>query len=167
MAGTRTVAAAAAVVALWAGARIAGQQSASTTLVVHVPPEAHLNPPAVSLRFRLPADASQAVPFSAWVRALPNQRIGVTAVLRDLSGPAGAVPGSALRWRGSRSAATHGGAEAACAGGSFATGASQQLVSGWNRSGTLTCALVFSLSEDLPPGDYSGSVSLMFAEPLP
>jgi hypothetical protein len=56
------------------------------------------------------------------------------------------------------------GAEAArCAGGSFASGDTQDLVAGWQHSGVLTCAVTFSLADprSLPPGAYTGMVDFI------
>jgi hypothetical protein len=80
--------------------------------------------------------------------------------LANLSGPAGAVPISAIRWSGSSLVAAAGAQAASCAGGSFPSGDTQDLVAGWQRSGTLTCAVTFWLADprSLPPGAYTGVV---------
>ena len=132
-----------------------GQRTATTTLVVQVRPEAYVSPSHVSLAFPVAADGttrSITIPVAAWVRALPGQRI------RVLGRASGDVPDGSLTWSGVRTAATGGGGEAACTGGTLA--ASQDLVSGWGRSGTLTCSVTFALRPGLPPGNYSASVEL-------
>jgi len=143
------------------------QQRSTTALVVQVTPEARLNLAQIALNFRVSADGmsdvtSQTQMVAAWVRALPGQAIRVTASAGALGGPSGSVPLSALSWSGSVAGATAGGQQAACTSGSFGTGASQDLVAAWARSGTLACAVTFSLADprSLPPGLYTGLVSL-------
>jgi hypothetical protein len=157
----------AAMAALWPAARVGAQRSATTILVVRVAPEAHLNPSQVTLHFRVSTDGAsditaQTETVAAWVRALPGQRIRLTAGPAILTGPAGAVPGSLIRWSGSAARATSGGQSATCTSGSFEGTAAQDLVAGWQRSGTLTCAVTFSLSDprSWPPGAYAGVVDL-------
>ncbi|MBZ5624916.1 MAG: hypothetical protein LAQ69_40370 [Acidobacteriia bacterium] len=148
-------------------ATVAAQRTATTTLVVRVAPEQRLNVSRVSLQFRVSADGagdvtSQTATVAAWVRALPGQRIRLTATTGSLSGPPGAVPSSAIRWSGSPASATGGGQGASCTSGSFESHGPQDLVAGWTRSGTLSCAVVFSLADprSLPPGQYTGTVDL-------
>ena len=143
------------------------QRTATTNLVVQVAPEARLSPSRVELRFVVSGDAAsdltnQTAAIAAWVRALPSQRIRLLAHFAGLSGPSGTVPTSAIRWTGSNTHATLGAQASTCAGGSFAGGASQDLVAGWQRSGMLACAVTFSLADprSLTPGVYSGVVDL-------
>jgi hypothetical protein len=164
----RTIVAGAVVAALWPSARVVAQRSGSTILTVNVAPEAHLNLSHVALRLVVSADgsgdiASQTAVIATWVRALPNQRIRLIGHLANLSGPAGAVPVSAIRWSGSSLGAAAGALAASCAGGSFASGDTQDLVAGWQRSGTLACAVTFSLADprSLPPGAYTGVVDFI------
>ena len=105
---------------------------------------------------------SQTETIVAWVRALPGQRIRVLARIANLSGQSGTIPGSAIRWNGATQRATGGGQAATCSGGSFAGGDTQDLVAAWRASGTLTCALTFSLDDprSLAPGIYTGAVAL-------
>jgi hypothetical protein len=154
-----------AIATLWPIARIGAQPSGSTALVVRVTPEAHLNPQRVALHFSVSRDgtsdsAAQPAQVAAWVRALPDQQIRLLASA-ELSGPDGPLRDVPIRWNGTRAAATGGGAQASCGSGTIATGqAAQDVVSGWRRSGTLTCAMTFSLAAPraLPPGEYSGAV---------
>ena len=168
MVAKRTMVAGAVIAAFWPSARVGAQRSGSTIVAVHVEPEAHLNPSQVALRLVVSADgsddiASQTAVIAMWVRALPNQRIRLIGHLANLSGPAGAVPISAIRWSGSTLAAGSGAQAASCAGGSFASGDTQDLVAGWQRSGMLTCAVTFSLADprSLPPGAYTGVVDFI------
>ncbi len=143
------------------------QRSGTTTLVLQVNPEALLDPQQLTLNFRVSADGasdvtSQTTSVAAWVRALPGQRIRVTARLASLNGPEGPVPVEAVRWSGSATRATSGARAAACSSGTFQAGATHDLVLGWQRSGILTCAVRFELAapRTLPPGLYSGAVAL-------
>ena len=163
----RAILAGAVVALVWPLARVGAQRTATTSLVVQVAPEAHLNPSQVELQFVVSGDVagdvtSQAAAIDAWVRVLPGQRIRLLAHIASLSGPSGAIPASAIRWSGSNTHATWGGQTAVCAGGSFAGGASQDLVAGWQRSGTLGCAVTFSLADprSLAAGVYTGVVDL-------
>jgi len=153
------------VVACWF--QVGAQRTANTTLVVRVTPEAHLNPSQVSLRFRTSADGtgevtSQTASIAAWVRALPEQRIHLTALLTGFSGPPAAAASPLIRWTGSPMRATGGGQSATCTNGAFSGAASQDLIAGWQRSGTVTCAITFELADphSLPPGTYNGTVNL-------
>jgi hypothetical protein len=146
---------------------VMAQRTASNTLVVRVAPEQHLSVSQVALQFRVSADGvgditNQVETLAAWVRALPGQRIRLTARIGNVSGPAGPVAPSAVSWSGSRGLATGGGQEALCTSGAFESSAPQDLVAAWNRSGTLSCAVVFSLAapRSLPPGVYRGTVDL-------
>jgi hypothetical protein len=163
----RAVLVSAAIAMFWSPGRGGAQRSASATLTVRVSPEARLNPEQVALRFVVTEDGlgevtSQTETVAAWVRALPGQRIRVMARMANLAGPSGAVPSEAVRWSGARQRATAGGQSAACSTGSFAAGATQDLVAGWESSGTLTCAVTFSLVDPrgLAPGAYAGAVDL-------
>jgi hypothetical protein len=164
----RTIVVGAVIAACWPSARVDAQRSGSTNLEVHVAPEAHLDPRQVALRLVVSEDgsgdiASQTAVIATWARALPNQRIRLMGHMANLSGPDGAVPISAIRWSGSNVGATSGAQAASCAGGSFASGATQDLIAGWQRSGTLTCAVTFSLADprSLPPGIYTGVVDFI------
>jgi hypothetical protein len=146
---------------------VGAQRSATATLAVHVSPEARLNPAQVALWFVVTADGlgdvtSQTQAIAAWVRALPGQRIRVMARMANLVGPSGAVPTGAVQWSGARQQATAGGQSATCSTGSFAAGATQDLVAAWEFSGKLTCAVTFSLADprSLAPGTYAGAVDL-------
>jgi hypothetical protein len=159
------VLAALAVLCLCAG--VGAQRSGSTALEVRIAPEEHLNQSRIALQFHVSADgagdvASQRATVAAWVRVLPGHRILLTAAIGPVSGPSGPLPPSAIRWSGSLVSATGGGQNAACTAGTFDGPAPQNLVTGWNRSGSLTCAVVFSLNSaaGLPPGRYSGTVEL-------
>jgi hypothetical protein len=163
----RAILAIAVVAISWPGARIGAQSRGSTSLALHVSPEAHLSTPRVALRFVVAADGasgitSQTEAIAAWVRALPGQRIRLIARVVSLSGPDGALPASAVTWNGASERATAGGQSATCSGGSFAGGAEQDLVAGWRLSGTLTCAVTVSLAnpQALPPGAYTGALDL-------
>lgn len=146
-------------------ASVFAQQSGTTSLVLRVGPESRLDPQQVVLHFRVSADGSsdvttQAATVAAWVRALPGQRIRVTAQLANLAGPDGLADVSAVRWSGSALSATAGARQATCSSGVFGQGL-QDLVQGWQSSGILTCALQFELARaGLPPGLYSGVVNL-------
>jgi hypothetical protein len=145
----------------------AAQPVARTRLVLRVEPEARLDPPQVSLSFRVSADGlsdvtSQTASVAAWVRALPRQRIRVTARLASLNGPDGPAPVSAVRWAGSTARAAAGGQAATCSSAAFRPDTTQDLVLGWQRSGILVCAVTFELAapRSLSPGPYSGTVDL-------
>jgi len=155
------------IAALCLAGGVPAQQRSTTALVVQVVPEARLNLSRIALSFRVSADGMSDVTsttqtVAAWVRALPGQPIRVTASAGALGGQSGSLPLSALRWSGSVAGATGGGQQAACTDGSFETGATQDLVAAWARSGTLTCTVTFSLADPrtLPPGLYTGWVSL-------
>jgi len=161
----RSILISALVAACWV--QVGAQRSGNTTLVVRVTPEAHLIPSQVSLRFRTsPGGAgditSQTEIVAAWVRAVPGQHIRLTAHLAELSGPAGPVSSQTVRWRGAPLQATGGGQTATCTNGTLASGSSQDLIAGWQRSGTLTCAIAFGLADpqSLPAGTYTGRVDL-------
>jgi hypothetical protein len=163
----RAILASIVIATFWPVSRVGAQRTGSTTLVLRVSPEAHLNPGQVTLRFMVTADGlgeitSQTEAISAWVRALPGQRIRLIARMAGLSGPSGTVPGEAVRWSGASQRATGGGQSATCSAGSFAGGATQDLVAAWQVSGTLTCAVTFSMGDprSLPPGVYTGAVDL-------
>jgi hypothetical protein len=153
--------------AFWPGGRVCAQRTGSTTLALHVSPEAHLGPSQVALRFVVTADgigdiSSQTEAIAAWVRALPGQRIRLIARIASLAGPSGTVPIEAVQWSGASQRATGGGRAAACSSGSFAGGTTQDLVAAWQSSGTLICSVTFSLGDphSLPPGVYTGAVDL-------
>lgn len=145
---------------------VAGRESATGGLFVRVDPEARLTPSSVQLAFHVAGAGEvvegESVNLTAWIRALPGQRIHVDALPGRLTGPAGAVPTSALQWRGSMVRASGGAEGALCRDGAFDTGPSQPLIEGWNRSGTATCSLTFYLATQTgwPTGEYSGRVLL-------
>lgn len=152
---------------VWPAGQNAAESSGRTTLLLVVRPESNLNPQQVPLQFRVAADArsgvtTQAATVVAQARALPGARIRVMARLIHLQGPAGPVDANALRWTGEAVGGSGGGQQAACSSGAFGSGAAQDLVEGWQRSGTLTCLVNFQLARDdgLPPGLYTGAVSL-------
>jgi hypothetical protein len=152
---------------LWANLAGLAQHSASTSLTVQVRPEARIEPSQMRLSFRISPDGTSdilvsAASLSAVVRALPGQQIRVTARLTSLDGPDGPVAASGVRWRGAIAQAAGGGQQATCASGSFAPGAAGDLVSGWQTSGSIACAVSFELADPrtLSPGVYSGNVSL-------
>lgn len=157
----------AAAATLWLSARVAAQRSATTTLQVRVAPESHLVPTRLTLSFRVSPDGigdltTRTALIAAWVRALPGQHIRLTALPGALTGPAGPVSAAAIRWTGVSTRATAGGQEATCTAGSFDTPTPQDLVAGWTRSGTLTCAVTFSLADprSVPVGGYTSIVDL-------
>ena len=59
------------------------QNSSSSGLVIQVNPESHLDTPVASLLFQVNSPGeiaySQPVTITAWVRALPNRQIRLTA----------------------------------------------------------------------------------------
>ena len=142
--------------------RAPGQRGASSTLVVRVTPEARLDPGQIALEFQVADRVVRTVNVSAWVRALPNQQIRVSARLDKLQGPSGPAPVAAVSWTGAVARSTAGGSRASCTNGAFAAGQTQDLVLGWRQSGTLTCTFAFTLSGsgNLVPGAYSGTVDL-------
>ena len=145
----------------------AQQRAGGTALAVSVGPEARLSQPQVVIRFVVSADGAgdvvtQSAVVGAWVRSLPEQQIRLTARTGEVQGPGGPVRGTAIRWSGTLAGATGGGQSAACASGSLVSEARQDLVSGWSRSGTLSCSLNFELvnPRDLQPGVYTAIVDL-------
>lgn len=146
------------------------QRSGTTIMALQVEPEARLEPQQVALHFRVSADGasdvtSQNANVTAWVRALPGQQIRVTARMASLNGPDGALPVTGIRWAGSTTHATAGGQAANCSSGNFGVATLADLVLGWDRSGTLTCAVSFELvsPRNLVPGLYAGIVDLALA----
>jgi hypothetical protein len=134
-------------------------QNPTTTLVVQVAPEAHVNPPQTTLSFVVSPDGAgdittKTVALSAWVRALRGQPIRLTAT------QIGSIP---VTWKGTAIQSTAGGRQAACTSGSFAGSSTQDLSSNWQTSGTLQCQVSFSLSDPrrLLPGTYT--TTLVFA----
>ncbi len=148
---------------------VTAASSAGTGLVIQVNPEVHLSPSSANLTFRVTQAgeivASQPLTVNAWVRALPGQQIRLTARVKSLTGPAGSVPVSSLRWSGSVAKATGGGATASCTSGTFADSLAESLISGWARSGIVACDLTFSLATDsgVPTGIYTAEVELALA----
>jgi hypothetical protein len=145
---------------------VSAQSSGSSPLTVQVNPETHLDTPTASLSFTVnnPGQVvtSQPVTITAWVRALPNRQIHLTAQPEALSGPTGAVPAGAIRWNGTMSAATGGATAAACTSGDFSAGGPQQMIANWSQSGIATCTLTFGLVTDAawPAGTYTGVIDL-------
>ncbi len=166
MRGYAVLVCAAAAAALWSGADLLAQRVVSTRLMVRVEPGAYLTPAEIPLRFVVPDGAGdaagQTATLFAWVRSAPGQQIHVTARIGEVRGPSGPVESRAIGWDASVARATAGGQSAACVNGSFASGETQELVSGWSQSGTLTCALAFAPREGsaLAPGVYTGTVRL-------
>ncbi len=150
------------------GAAVAAN-SAGTGLVIQVNPEAHLSPSSASLTFLVSQAgnivAAQPLTVNAWVRALPGQQIQLLARVKSLTGPAGNVPASSLRWSGSMAKATGGGVAASCTSGTFADSLAESLISGWTRSGIVACDLTFSLATDIgaPTGIYTTEIDLALA----
>ena len=109
--------------------------------------------------------AAQPLTVNAWVRALPGQQIQLLARVKSLTGPAGNVPASSLRWSGSMAKATGGGVAASCTSGTFADSLAESLISGWTRSGIVACDLTFSLATDIgaPTGIYTTEIDLALA----
>jgi hypothetical protein len=149
------------------GPRAPGQRTASTDLMVRIGPEARIEPNRIPLQFRVSADRHsdqvvQTANIAAWVRSLPQQRIRVSARLLSLAGPGGPLAPAELGWTGAATGYTAGGHQAMCTSGAFATGQAQDLVAGWQKSGTLRCAIAFRLLEPqhLAAGLYTGSVDL-------
>ena len=150
-----------AIIALCISPSVWAQHTGMTTLSLRVDPESRLTPSLLTLTFHVSADGASDVTsltqaVGAWVRAAPGQPIRVTATA------SGTAPLSALRWSGSASSSTGGGQHAACSSGSFGDGATQDLVSGWGRSGRLACTITFSLADprSLAAGDYTAVVRL-------
>ena len=142
--------------------RAPGQRDASNTLVVRVMPEARIEPGQIALEFRVADRVVQTAKVAAWVRSLPHQQIRISARLARLEGPHGAVPVTAVNWRGVVASATAGGKQASCTNGTFAASQAQDLVLGWRNPGSVTCEISFKLVEagELSPGMYSGTVDL-------
>jgi hypothetical protein len=136
----------------WAAA---AQQSPTATLQVQVVPEARVDPSHLILHFEVPGDSegppSQTVTVSARVRAAPGRLIHLTAT------QIGTLP---VRWTGTAISASGGGRQAECVGGTFAARNPQNLVEGWEKSGTLTCTFTFFLAGSLPPGSYTTTLHL-------
>jgi hypothetical protein len=144
----------------------AQQRAGGTALAVSVGPEARLSQPQVVVRFVVSDGGTgdvvtQSAVVGAWVRSLPGQQIRLTARTGEVQGPGGPVR-AAIRWNGALARATGGGESAACASGSFASEARQDLVNGWSRSGTLSCVVDFELvnPRELQPGVYTAVIDL-------
>lgn len=132
-----------------AGIELRAQQSPTMSLAVRAGPEAHVTPGRVSLRFVISPDgvpvALQTVVISAWVRALPGERILLSARSSgDLKGDSVSVPISAVQWAGVLTRSVTGAETARCNGGYLNRDSSVELVAGWLRSGILTCQATFS-----------------------
>jgi hypothetical protein len=146
---------------------VLAQRTATTTLMVRVSPEAHLNPTQIQLHYQISADGSsdlisQTERIAAWVRVPPGQQIRLTARFAPLVGPQGALSDAVIGWTGASIHSTHGGQEATCTGGTAVVDSSHDMISGWHRSGTVTCAVTFVLASArmLPPGRYTADVDL-------
>ena len=150
---------------------VPAQSSGSVPLMVQVNPEARLETPMASLSFTVDNPGqiatSQPVTIAAFVRALPNQQIHLTAQPVALNGPAGAAPVAAIRWNGTMAAATGGATAAVCTSGDFSTGDPQQLIANWTQSGIARCTVTFGLATEAgwPAGAYTGVIGLsVFAQ---
>jgi hypothetical protein len=144
------------------------QGSDRSALAVVIQPEARVEPQQVPLQFEVSADGvsdvvSQTASVAAWVRSRPNQPIGVRMRLVRLEGPGGPLPPATLRWTAAAPRSTGGGREASCSAGDFTAGAVQELVTGWQKSGMLECAVTWQLTgtAKLPPGRYTGVVEFI------
>jgi hypothetical protein len=143
--------------------------SASSALVIQVNPESHLDTPLASLFFQVnnPGEIvySQPVTITAWVRALPNREIHLTAQPQSLTGPSGAAPPASLTWTAAMTNPTGGAAAASCIAGDFSNSGPQQLIANWTRSGIARCTVTFALATNATwaAGAYSGAVSLTLA----
>jgi len=140
------------------------QRSANTSLVVQILPEVRIDPRQVPLQFRVDGVSdvnSVSSVLAVRARALPGQQIYVKAFMGSVTGPDGPVPLNALHWTASTVTATGGGQQASCSSGTFRAGSWQDIVQGWERSGTLSCAVSFQLARSgLTPGVYAGVVQL-------
>jgi hypothetical protein len=143
----------------------AAQSADSTALVVRVQPEAVLNITRLPLEFRVtPRGEANTVTttIAARVRAQSGESIAVLVrPAGDLQGPAGTIPAAAVEWQASKAMARGGAEDAACAPGQL--GAGRSLTAGWKRSGILSCAVRFRLTNPgtWPAGTYS--TDLFFA----
>ncbi len=144
---------------LWPLAETSAQNTGTTTLLLRVNPEARLDPPQLPLAFHISPDGSSDVTtasavVTALVRTAPGQPIRLTGRLANLN--------AQVRWTGSLLTASGGGKDALCSPGTLAPGAAQDLITGWQRSGTATFSLHFELvnARLLAPGDYSAVVQL-------
>src|ERR1022692_4893876 len=92
--------------AVWA------QSSGGSALVIRINSEAHLSPSSTRLSFLVtnPGEIATSTPvtITAWVRALPNQQIRLTAQPVNLTGPAGAIPLGTIAWNGTMTGTTGG-----------------------------------------------------------
>jgi len=152
---------------LWPAGQDAAQSTGSTGLMLEVKPESRLDPQQVALQFNVPADGTsgitaQSATVVAQARALPGAAIRVTARVSSLQGPSGPVDASVLNWTGRNVGGTGGGQQAACSSGVFSSATPQDLVQGWQRSGTVTCLVNFALTVNagLAPGVYTGALDL-------
>ena len=150
--------------------RAQAQTSAQSALAIVIPPEARVQPRQVALAFQISADGAsdvviQTASVAAWVRTLPTQAIGVTMRLLSLDGPGGQISAATLGWTSVAQSATGGGRQASCTAGAFAASSSQDLAAGWQKSGTLECAVSWQLADpgSLPPGSYTGLVEFTVA----
>ena len=141
----------------------------SSTLVIDVRPEAYVNPASLDLTFNVnnPGQIIDSTPLQAtgWVRALPAQRIRVTASAA-LFDPAGvSFAPQSLQWAGVLTRATGGAATGVCTSGSFLSGGPQDLITGWQESGIASCTLTFSLATASAwvKGSYHARIALAAA----
>lgn len=145
------------------------QNSASSGLLVQVNPESHLDTPLANLSFQIDNPGgiaySQPVIITAWVRALPNQQIQLTAQPQSLTGPTGEAPPTSLHWTATMASATGGATSASCIAGDFSNSGPQQLIANWTNSGIARCTVTFALMTDptWAPGTYTSTVSLTLA----
>lgn len=147
------------VLVLWPASEGTAQHTATTSLVLRVGPEARLDPQQVALTFRVSADGSSDVTtvsavVAARARTAPGQSLRVTARLLNLD--------AQVQWTSSILSAAGGGQQASCSSGVLAPGATQDLVTGWQSSGLVTCSVNFQLVDprSLAPGVYAGIVQL-------
>jgi hypothetical protein len=146
------------------------QHSATTTLALVVP-EAWVQPQQVPLTFQVSADGaadivSQGASVAAGVRALPGEAIRVTMQLANLQGPgkSGLRRQSAMeRHRGPRHRRRAGGSVHFRR--SDRRGSRPGPGEGWQKSGTVECAVTRQLADprSLPPGRYSDLVQITAA----
>ena len=141
---------------------VQAQRAGSSTLVVHVMPEARVAPSGMTLQFQVSGGGgtTQGATVTAWVRAPAGTQIRLQARLTALNGPDGAVAGATVVWSGATAQSTGGGRQANCISGAFANANTQDMVQGWRQSGTVQCAVTFQLAQPgtLTPGVYTGTV---------
>jgi hypothetical protein len=152
---------------LWLSGTAVGQRRGATTLSVRVAPESQVEPSQVPVRFVVSADgrddvAGEPTLVTARVRSVPGRQIHLMAAVGGVTGPSDGAPSARFEWSGSAVQASAGARTASCANGAFADGASQDLVTGWYQSGSLTCSFSFRLANarELLPGTYTAIFAL-------